>query len=178
MQNLTWINYKINGELLWEKVSNLSLLTTKLKLFKLPDNFQLKNNDFSCNQSFPCIWFSFWYYVIIKYDVIDITLAKAQELKKDIEVLSQTFERVIDRKEAIIKSLVKDLEEAEEQYQMAQRSHLQNEDRLIGEHFFICPHNVVLFLFVFASIYLYICLVDVLTLYQKIAVLVSIGGKI
>lgn len=58
--------------------------------------------------------------------------AKAQELKKDIEVLSQTFERVIDRKEAIIKSLVKDIEEAEEQYQMALRSHLQNEDRLIG----------------------------------------------
>ncbi|KXJ28944.1 dynein regulatory complex subunit 2 [Exaiptasia diaphana] len=57
--------------------------------------------------------------------------AKAQELKKDIEVLSQTFERVIDRKEAIIKSLVKDIEEAEEQYQMALRSHLQNEDRLI-----------------------------------------------
>lgn len=43
---------------------------------------------------------------------------------------------MIDRKEAIIKSLVKDLEEAEEQYQMAQRSHLQNEDRLIGEQYF------------------------------------------
>ncbi|XP_048582995.1 dynein regulatory complex subunit 2 [Nematostella vectensis] len=57
--------------------------------------------------------------------------AKAQDLKKDIEILSQTFERVIDRKEAIIKSLVKDIEEAEEQYQMALRSHLQNVDRLI-----------------------------------------------
>lgn len=57
--------------------------------------------------------------------------AKSQELKKDIEILSQTFERVIDRKEAIIKSLVKDIEEAEEQYQMALRSHLQNVDRLI-----------------------------------------------
>jgi len=40
---------------------------------------------------------------------------------------------VIDRKEAIIKSLVKDIEEAEEQYQMALRSHLQNVDRLIGK---------------------------------------------
>ena len=59
--------------------------------------------------------------------------AKSQELKKDIEILSQTFERVIDRKEAIIKSLVKDIEEAEEQYQMALRSHLQNVDRLIGK---------------------------------------------
>lgn len=59
--------------------------------------------------------------------------AKSQELKKDIEILSQTFERVIDRKEAIIKSLVKDIEEAEEQYQMALRHHLQNVDKLIGE---------------------------------------------
>ncbi|XP_068678693.1 dynein regulatory complex subunit 2-like [Montipora capricornis] len=57
--------------------------------------------------------------------------AKSQELKKDIEILSQTFERVIDRKEAIIKSLVKDINEAEEQYQMALRSHLQNVDGLI-----------------------------------------------
>jgi hypothetical protein len=53
-------------------------------------------------------------------------------LKKDIEILSQTFERIIDRKEAIIKSLVKDIEEAEEQYEMALRSHLQNQDNLIG----------------------------------------------
>ena len=59
--------------------------------------------------------------------------AKSQELKRDIEILSQTFERVIDRKEAIIKSLAKDIEEAEEQYQMALRSNLQNVDRLIGE---------------------------------------------
>lgn len=57
-------------------------------------------------------------------------------MKKDIEILSQTFERVIDRKEAIVKSLVKDIEEAEEQYQMALRSHLQNVDRLIGK----CMH--------------------------------------
>lgn len=62
--------------------------------------------------------------------------AKSQELKKDIEILSQTFERVIDRKEAIIKSLVKDIDEAEEQYQMALRSHLQNVDRLIGTSFY------------------------------------------
>ena len=56
-------------------------------------------------------------------------------MKKDIEILSQTFERVIDRKEAIIKSLVKDIEEAEEQYQMALRSHLQNVDGLIGTYY-------------------------------------------
>ncbi|XP_076473124.1 dynein regulatory complex subunit 2-like [Babylonia areolata] len=57
--------------------------------------------------------------------------AKSKELKKDIEILSQTFERVIDRKDAVIKSLSKDLGEAEEQYSMAFRSHLQNIDYLI-----------------------------------------------
>ena len=45
-----------------------------------------------------------------------ISTAKAKDLIKDIEVLQQTFERVVDRKDAIIKSLGKDLEEAEEQY--------------------------------------------------------------
>lgn len=57
--------------------------------------------------------------------------AKAKELKKDIEILSQTFERIIDRKESIIKSLVKDVAEADEQYAMALRCHLQNVDRLV-----------------------------------------------
>lgn len=57
--------------------------------------------------------------------------AKAQDLRKDIEILSQTFERIIDRKDAIIKSLVKDSEEAEEQFQVALRSHIQNIDKLI-----------------------------------------------
>ena len=59
--------------------------------------------------------------------------AKAKELKKDIEILSQTFERVIDRKDAVIKSLSKDIAEAEEQYAMALRSHLQNVDYLSGK---------------------------------------------
>jgi len=60
--------------------------------------------------------------------------AKSKELKKDIEILSQTFERVVDRKDAVIKSLAKDLMEAEEQYSMALRSHLQNIDSLIGKN--------------------------------------------
>ena len=59
--------------------------------------------------------------------------AKSKELKKDIEILSQTFERVVDRKESVIKSLAKDLMEAEEQYAMALRSHLHNVDYLIGK---------------------------------------------
>ena len=47
--------------------------------------------------------------------------------------MSQTFERTVDRKDAIIRSLAKDIEEAEEQYQVALRKHLQNMDDLIGK---------------------------------------------
>ena len=60
--------------------------------------------------------------------------AKAQDLRKDIEILSQTFERIVDRKDAILKSLVTDLEEAEEQYQVSLRSHIQNIDKLICKY--------------------------------------------
>lgn len=63
--------------------------------------------------------------------------AKSKELKKDIEILSQTFERVVDRKDSVIKALAKDLTEAEEQYAMALRSHLQNVDYLIGKSAYI-----------------------------------------
>ena len=58
--------------------------------------------------------------------------AKSKELKKDIEILSQTFERVVDTKKSVIDSLARDLEESEEQYAMALRSHLQQVDSLIG----------------------------------------------
>jgi hypothetical protein len=37
---------------------------------------------------------------------------QAEELKKDIKILSQTFERVVDRKDSVLKSLVCELEEA------------------------------------------------------------------
>ena len=47
--------------------------------------------------------------------------------------MSQTFERTVDRKDAIIRSLAMDIEEAEEQYQVALRKHLQNMDDLIGK---------------------------------------------
>jgi hypothetical protein len=57
---------------------------------------------------------------------------KSKELKKDLEILSQTFERIVDRKDATIKSLAKDLQEADEQYSMSLRAHLQNVDSLIG----------------------------------------------
>ncbi|XP_042307346.1 dynein regulatory complex subunit 2 [Sceloporus undulatus] len=56
---------------------------------------------------------------------------KARELRKDIEILSQTFERVVDCKDNVIKSLAKDLAEAEAQYAHALRSHLHNVDKLL-----------------------------------------------
>jgi dynein regulatory complex subunit 2 len=56
---------------------------------------------------------------------------KSRDLKRDIEILSQTFERIIDRKDSVIKAMVKDLGEAEEQYSMALRSHIKNVDDII-----------------------------------------------
>jgi len=47
--------------------------------------------------------------------------------------MSQTFERVVDRKDAIVQSLAKDLDEAEEQYKVALRTHLLNVDQLMGK---------------------------------------------
>ncbi len=61
-------------------------------------------------------------------------LAKAESLKKDIEILSQNHERDVDRKDAILQMLDRDLEEAEDQYQMAMRTHLVNIDTLIKLH--------------------------------------------
>lgn len=56
---------------------------------------------------------------------------KTRELHKDIEILSQIFERVVDCKDSVIKSLARDLTEAEEQYAHALRSHLHNVDQLL-----------------------------------------------
>ena len=58
-------------------------------------------------------------------------LTKVEELRKDIEVLSQNHEREVDRKDAIIQMLDRDLDEAEEQYQMAVRAHLKEQDFLL-----------------------------------------------
>lgn len=57
--------------------------------------------------------------------------AKTEELKKDAVVMKESYERVVDRKDAIIHSLARDTEEAEEQYQVALRRHLQNVDDLL-----------------------------------------------
>ncbi|NWX42850.1 DRC2 protein, partial [Steatornis caripensis] len=62
--------------------------------------------------------------------------AKGKELRRDIEILSQTFARVMDCKDSVIEastglSLATDLEEAEEQHTRALQSHLHNIDRLL-----------------------------------------------
>ncbi|XP_047141904.1 dynein regulatory complex subunit 2 isoform X1 [Hydra vulgaris] len=57
--------------------------------------------------------------------------AKSSELKKDIEVLNHTFDRIVDQKDSIIKSLLKDIEEAEDQHQTAIKSHLYNLQKLL-----------------------------------------------
>ncbi|XDV36389.1 hypothetical protein PO909_006178, partial [Leuciscus waleckii] len=63
-----------------------------------------------------------------------LTQTKTAELRNDISVLSQSFERVLDHKDNIIKSLVADLSEREQQSEMARSSHLQNVDCLLGLH--------------------------------------------
>ncbi|NWY71341.1 DRC2 protein, partial [Erithacus rubecula] len=57
--------------------------------------------------------------------------AKDQELRQDIEILSQTFSRVMDCKDGIIETLVRDLKEAEEQQSRALSSHLHLVDQLL-----------------------------------------------
>mmetsp|Transcript_3603 Transcript_3603/g.10620 ORF Transcript_3603/g.10620 Transcript_3603/m.10620 type:complete len:329 (-) Transcript_3603:441-1427(-) len=58
-------------------------------------------------------------------------IAKVEQLRHDLEVMSQNHEREVDMKDAIIQMLDRDLDEAEEQHQMALRSHLRNMDTLI-----------------------------------------------
>lgn len=61
-------------------------------------------------------------------------LVKVEDLRKEIEVISQNHEREVDRKDAIIQVLDRDLEDSEEQYQMALRAHLLIVDKLIDLH--------------------------------------------
>merc|ERR1719230_631286 len=57
--------------------------------------------------------------------------SKTKQLKKQVEIISQNHERDVDRKDAILQMLDRDLDEAEEQHQVAVRSHLLNVDRLL-----------------------------------------------
>eukprot|EP00968_Pinguiococcus_pyrenoidosus_P022485 scaffold3273_cov244-Pinguiococcus_pyrenoidosus.AAC.2 len=61
-------------------------------------------------------------------------IAKVETLRKDIEILSQNHERDVDRKDAIIQMLDRDLMEAEDQFQMALRAHLHNLEDLVDLH--------------------------------------------
>ena len=61
-------------------------------------------------------------------------LVKVEDLRKEIEVISQHHEREVDRKDAIIQVLDRDLEDSEEQYQMALRAHFLIVDKLIDLH--------------------------------------------
>mmetsp|Transcript_15668 Transcript_15668/g.37756 ORF Transcript_15668/g.37756 Transcript_15668/m.37756 type:complete len:498 (+) Transcript_15668:63-1556(+) len=57
--------------------------------------------------------------------------AKTKQLKKEVEIVSQNHERDVDRKDAILQMLDRDLDEAEEQHQVCIRSHLLNIDKLL-----------------------------------------------
>ena len=56
--------------------------------------------------------------------------AKTKQLKHDVEVIAQNHERDVDRKDATLQMLDRDLDEAEEQHQVSVRSHLLNLDKL------------------------------------------------
>uniref|UniRef100_A0A5K3F9H0 Dynein regulatory complex subunit 2 n=1 Tax=Mesocestoides corti TaxID=53468 RepID=A0A5K3F9H0_MESCO len=58
--------------------------------------------------------------------------AKSKEVKNDLQILKSTFDRIKDRKENILKTLNKELEQSEEQYMMSMRNHLHNLDLLVG----------------------------------------------
>ncbi|XP_033927392.1 dynein regulatory complex subunit 2 [Melopsittacus undulatus] len=57
--------------------------------------------------------------------------ARAEELRRDVLVLSGAFARVMDCKDGVIEALSAELEEAEEQHGRALRSHSLNVDRLL-----------------------------------------------
>lgn len=59
-------------------------------------------------------------------------LAAVDSLRRDVEVISQNHERDVDRRDALLQMLDRDIDEAEEQFQMALREHLRNMDKLIS----------------------------------------------
>ena len=61
-----------------------------------------------------------------------LRLAKTESLKKQIQIYQQNHDREVDAKDAILQMLDRDLDEAEEQYQMALRNHLMHMDDLIA----------------------------------------------
>lgn len=57
---------------------------------------------------------------------------KAEEVQRDVGVMKETFQRRVDGKNALIRSLAKDIEEAEEQYRVALRRHLVKLDEMLA----------------------------------------------
>ena len=57
---------------------------------------------------------------------------KAEEVQRDVGVMKETFQRRADGKNALIRSLAKDIEEAEEQYRVALRRHLVKLDEMLA----------------------------------------------
>lgn len=59
-----------------------------------------------------------------------LRIAKTEDLKKELEIYSQTCQREIDSMEAYLQMLDKNIEEAEDQYNLALRNHLIQVDKL------------------------------------------------
>jgi len=58
-------------------------------------------------------------------------IAKTEQLKNDIDIYSQNNQRELDSKEAFIQMLDKNIDEAEDQYQVALRNHLIHLEEMI-----------------------------------------------
>lgn len=65
-------------------------------------------------------------------------MAKVDELRGQIEILSQNHEREVDRKDAIIQMLDRDLDDAEAQFETAVQGNLQ-----VRASFHFCRHRSV-----------------------------------
>jgi hypothetical protein len=59
-------------------------------------------------------------------------VARTEQLKKEIQVYQQNHDREVDAKDAILQMLDRDLEESDEQYQMALKNHKIRLDQLIA----------------------------------------------
>lgn len=57
---------------------------------------------------------------------------RTEDLQRDIGVIKETFQRKVDGKSALIHSLAKDIEEAEQQYRVALQRHLVKLDEMVG----------------------------------------------
>ena len=59
-------------------------------------------------------------------------IAKTAQLKNEIDIYSQNNQRELDSKEAFLQMLDKNLDEAEDQYQIALRNHMIHINQLLA----------------------------------------------